>query len=295
MRERRIRRAAPAKVNLYLHVTGRRADGYHLLDSLVAFAAVGDVLEVRPEADLTLAISGPFARSLAADGDNLVLRAARSLARVGGVRQGAAILLEKHLPVAAGLGGGSADAAAALRALVELWRLSPSEDELRALALALGADVPACLAGRAVFVGGIGEAITPAPVLPPAYLVLAHPGVRAETAKVYAAFRGKLSPPGRFEGAPASAAALAEELMGRRNDLQAAARAMAPVISEVLRALGRLPGCLLARMSGSGAACFGLFADEGAAVEAAAACRAAHPGWWVVAAPLIDAIESAPA
>ena len=287
-----VRRSAPAKINLYLHIIGRRADGYHLLDSLVAFAAIGDVLEVRPAAELTLAIKGPFARSLPAAGNNLVMRAARSLTAAVGVRDGAAMVLEKHLPVAAGLGGGSADAAAALRALVELWRLNPGEDELRALSLALGADVPACLAGRGVFVGGIGEAIAPAPPLPPTYLVLAHPGVRAETGRVFAAFRGQTSPPARFDEAPTSAAALADALIGRRNDLQGTAQAMVPVISEVLRDLGRQQGCLLARMSGSGPTCFGLFAEDRAAAKAAAACRAAHPGWWVVSAPLIEAIDS---
>ena len=290
-----VRRAAPAKINLYLHLIGKRADGYHLLDSLVAFADVGDVLEVRPAAGLTLAISGPFAKSVPDDVDNMVMRAARSLAAAGGVREGAAIALKKHLPVSAGLGGGSADAAAALLALAELWRLRPGEDGLKDLGLALGADVPACLAGRVVYVGGIGEAIAPAPALPRAQLVLANPGVAVDTARVFAAHRGMMSGPGRFDHAPATAAALAEALISRRNDLQAPAEAIAPVISEVLSALEAQPGCLLARLSGSGASCFGLFAEERAAAEAAEACRAAHPGWWVVATPLIDSISSVPA
>ena len=288
-----VRRGAPAKINLYLHLTGKRADGYHLIDSLVAIVAVGDVLEVRPAADLTLAVSGPFAPSVPRDGDNLVMRAARSLAADGDVREGAAITLNKQLPVSAGLGGGSADAAAALRALAELWRLSPDEDDLCALGLALGADVPACLAGRTVYVGGIGEEIAPAPSLPPAYLLLANPLVPVETGRVFAAFEGKMSRPGRFDEPLASAAALADVLVSRHNDLQAPAGKIAPVISEVLRALARQPGCLLARLSGSGATSFGLFAEESAAAAAAIACRAAHPDWWLAAAPLIDANEIA--
>lgn len=287
MQESPIRRLAPAKINLYLHLTGKRADGYHLLDSLVAFAAVGDVLEVRPARRLSVAVRGPFARSLGDVADNLVMRAARALAAAGGVSAGASLALDKRLPVAAGLGGGSSDAAAALRALGDLWRLDLGDDELARLGLGLGADVPACLAGRTVFVGGIGEEIAPAPDLPPLHVVLANPGVAAETREVYAAFAGAPSAPARFRRPPRSAAALAKALSERRNDLEAAATTIAPVVPEVLRALAGQRGCLLARMSGSGTTCFGLFAERAAAARAAAEMRAAHPAWWVEAAAVL--------
>jgi 4-diphosphocytidyl-2-C-methyl-D-erythritol kinase len=289
--ERVVRRDAPAKINLYLHVTGKRGDGYHLLDSLVAFAAVGDSLEVRPAAALSLAVSGPFA-ALVGDDDgkpdgNLVMRAARVLGAAAGVAAGARISLDKRLPVAAGLGGGSADAAATLRALVELWELTTGEDELRRLGLSLGADVPACLAGQTVFVGGVGEAVAPAQALPPAHVVLVNPGAPVPTGEVFAAFGGASSPSGRFAETPASVPDLARLLARRRNDLEEPAVAMVPAIAQVLRLIEAQPGCLLARMSGSGATCFGLFAAAAAAAAAAATTRARHPEWWVAAAPLI--------
>jgi len=287
VQERVVRRDAPAKINLYLHVTGKRGDGYHLLDSLVAFAAVGDALEVRPAAALSLAVSGPFAAAAGDDDGNLVMRAARALGAAAGVGAGARISLDKRLPMAAGLGGGSADAAATLRALVELWQLTTDEDELRRLGLSLGADVPACLAGQAVFVSGIGEAVAPAQALPPAHVVLVNPGTPAPTGAVFAAWGGEPSAPGRFAERPTSAPELARLLARRRNDLEGPAAAMVPAITRVLRGLEEQPGCLLARMSGSGATCFGLFAESDAAAAAAAATGALDPGWWVVAAPLI--------
>ena len=287
MEERVVRRDAPAKINLYLHVIGKRADGYHLLDSLVAFAAIGDSLEVRPAAALSLAVSGPFASLVADDDGNLVMRAGRALAAAAGVEAGARMSLEKRLPVAAGLGGGSADAAATLRALVELWGLASDEDQLRALGVSLGADVPACLAGQTVFVSGVGEKVAPAQKLPPVDVVLVNPGPPVPTGEVFAAVRGAPSGPGRFAETPASAVDLAGLLARRRNDLERPAAAMVPAISEALRLLEAQPGCLLARMSGSGATCFGLFPEARAAQAAAAATRALHPEWWVAAAPLI--------
>jgi 4-diphosphocytidyl-2-C-methyl-D-erythritol kinase len=284
--ERVVRRDAPAKINLYLHVVGKRADGYHLLDSLVAFAAVGDSLEVRPAAALSLAVSGPFASLVADDDGNLVMRAARALAAAAGVETGARMSLEKRLPVAAGLGGGSADAAATLRALVELWGLATDEDQLRALGVSLGADVPACLAGQTVFVSGVGEKVAPAQKLPPVDVVLVNPGPPAPTGEVFAALRGVPSGPGRFAETPASASELAGLLASRRNDLERPAAAMVPAIGRVLRLLEAQPGCLLARMSGSGATCFGMFGEARAAEAGAAATRALHPEWWVAVAPL---------
>lgn len=281
--------AAPAKLNLYLHVLGRRADGYHLLDSLVAFASVADLVEVRPERGLSLRIEGPMASALAGEDPeaNLVLRAARLLADALGRPPDAGIVLVKRLPVAAGIGGGSADAAAALQALARLWGLVPDDPLLAALAPRLGADVPVCLAGRAAFFGGVGEQLSPAPPLPPAWVVLVNPGIPVPTPAVFAARGGPFSVPARFAEAPADCAGLARLLAARGNDLARAAAALAPVVETVLERLAASSGCLLARMSGSGATCFGLFADAADAEGAAGTLAAAQPDWWVEPARLI--------
>jgi len=280
--------AAPAKINLYLHVTGRRADGYHELDSLVAFAGVGDSVAVAPADHVGLTIDGPFAAGLPAGAENLVLKAAQSLARAAGVSAGAAITLTKRLPPASGIGGGSADAAAALRALIRFWEAYLDNPSLERLALDLGADVPVCLAGRAAFVAGVGERLTLAPPLPPAWLVLVNPGRALATAAVFAARGGPFSAPAPFAETPADTAHLAALLKARRNDLTEAALAEAPVVADVLAALEAAPGALLARMSGSGATCFALFANEAAARAAAARILAAQGAWWVAAAPLLN-------
>jgi 4-diphosphocytidyl-2-C-methyl-D-erythritol kinase len=272
---------APAKINLYLHVTGRRADGYHLLDSLVAFADIGDRVTAEPAAGLSLEVSGPEAASLApAADDNIVLLAARLLADHCGIAVGATLHLHKNLPVAAGIGGGSADAAAVLRALSELWRVSVDEATLVALAARLGADVPACVRGRAVWVGGIGERVEPAAALPHAGILLANPRKALPTAAVFAARRGSFGDAGRFEPIPRNAVGLAQILAPRRNDLTDAAIGLVPEIRTVLARLGALPGVLLARMSGSGATCFALFRDRAAAVRAHDALVAVEPFWW---------------
>ncbi len=225
--------------------------------------------------------------------ENLILGAARALQARFGVETGARIELIKHLPVAAGLGGGSADAAAALRGLVELWRLRAEAAELRALGARLGADVPICLAGRPSFVAGIGDEITPATPLPPAWLVLVNPGVRLSTAAVFAARKGDFSAPSRWREATRDARALAARLATRRNDLEAPALTLAPEIREVLATLRDTAGCLLARMSGSGASCFGLYMVEAAAVAAVRRIEATRPGWWVRAAPMRVAASQA--
>jgi 4-diphosphocytidyl-2-C-methyl-D-erythritol kinase len=275
---------APAKVNLYLHVIGRRTDRYHLLDSLVAFLDIGDLLTVEPAADLSFEIAGPEAASLAAaGGNNLVLRAARLLADHAGISCGAALHLEKNLPVAAGVGGGSSDAAAALRALTRLWQVSTDEKTLCELGGHLGADVPACLYGRAAWVGGIGEQLEPAGGLPKAGILLANPRKELPTAAVFAARRGPFGAAGRFAPMPRDAVELAGMLMRRRNDLTEAAIGLMPEIEAVLARLGALPGALLARMSGSGATCFALFGDRGIAKAARVALAAAEPRWWCAA------------
>ena len=265
-----ISEPAPAKINLALHVTGRRPDGYHLLDSLVVFADVGDVVEVAHADEVSLSVSGPFATALS--GDNLVMRAAQAF----GSGRGAAVRLVKNLPVASGIGGGSADAAATLRALSVLWDL-PVPD-----ALPLGADVPVCLAGRPARMSGIGEALSAVPPLPPAWLVLANPGMAVSTAEVFRRLGGF------GEALPAvpawaDARGLADWLSASRNDLEGPARAICPEISVLLGDLSALPGCLLARMSGSGATCFGLFGARAEAELAARALRVRRPGEWIVA------------
>ena len=262
-----LREPAPAKVNLYLHVVGRRADGLHLLESLVVFAEAGDVLHGEPADRLSLEVAGPFAGALADEADNLVLRAARALAPGRGAR----LVLEKNLPVAAGLGGGSADAAAALRLLSRLWGVEAGPE---ALAAGLGADVPVCLAGATCGMAGIGERLTPLPDWPVPPLLLANPGVALPTPAVFGARRGPFR---KSRPWPRTAA----DLAGCANDLTEAALSLAPEIGDVLAALERLDGALFARMSGSGATCFAAFADRAARNRARKVLRARHPAWWI--------------
>jgi 4-diphosphocytidyl-2-C-methyl-D-erythritol kinase len=272
---------APAKVNLTLRLTGCRPDGYRELDSIVAFTALADRLCFIPGRRLALEVSGPFAAALADRLDNLVLRAARRLAEHAGRPPNVRIALDKRIPVAAGLGGGSADAAATLRGLSRLWQLGLQGADLLPLALELGADVPVCLRSGPARMGGIGERVEPIE-LPVLDLVLANPNHAVSTAQVFAGL-GAITPARRPEAfVPAVGADLLAWLRVRGNDLEAPARRIAPVIGEVLVALGAQPGCRLARMSGSGATCFGVFDDEPAAARAARAMRRARPSWWVI-------------
>ena len=282
----RLAALAPAKINLYLHVTGRRPDGYHLLDSLIAFAGFGDTIEVRPADRLGLIVDGPFADHIPAGPENLILKAAEALANVAEIASGAEIRLIKRLPVAAGIGGGSADAAAALRALSALWDIAMPAEDLHRIAAALGADVPVCLAGRPAYIGGIGEQITDAPKLPTCWLVLANPGTALSTPAVFQHREGAFSTEQRLAAAPADAADLAKLLTERRNDLTDAAIALQPAIGAVLAELDLLPGALLSRMSGSGATCFALFADRENAEAGAQLLHQEHSHWWTVAAAL---------
>lgn len=279
---------ARAKVNLFLHVTGKRADGYHLLDSLIVFAEAGDEVTAVEAADLTLSIDGPFAAGLDNGPENLVLRAAAALQGLTGCRRRAALRLTKNLPVASGIGGGSADAAAALHLLCSLWDLKPEQAALMQAAALLGADIPVCVAGRPSFVGGIGEDIQPAAGLPPAWLLLVNPQVATPTPAVFKARRGDFSAPGRWDEPPADFADFARRLAACRNDLTEAAISVTPEIRPVLDAIEKLPGCALARLSGSGATCFGLFADRAAADAGLREIRARHAGWWSVAAKMAD-------
>lgn len=260
-----------AKINLALHLRRRRLDGYHDLETIFAFADFGDVLTVMPAATITLAVAGPFAAAAGAGDDNLVLRAARALGRAAGVQNGAAIALEKHIPVAAGLGGGSADAAAAMRLLALLWNLDWSVDRLAALAAEVGSDVPACVASRTCLGGGRGEVLAPWPNnWTGTSLLLVNPRVAVPTGPVFAGWDG-VDRGGIADGA--SLAAL-------RNDMTAAAVAIAPAIGEVLAALAGTDA-VLSRMSGSGATCLALYANTAARDRAAAAL--APRGWWQMA------------
>ncbi len=273
---------ARAKLNLDLLVTGRTDTGYHELDSIVVFADIADRLTFTPADALRLRLAGPFAAGLAADqGDNLVLRAARRLAEAAGFEPLVEITLEKNLPVASGIGGGSADAAATLRGLARFFGLDRQAQALLALGLELGADVPVCTYGRPARLRGIGERLDPVRGLPDLPLVLVNPGVPVGTAAVFRAldlpteaFRRPVLP------AHPSLGRFAVWLGASRNELEPAAFGLAPEIARVLERLRAIEDCLLARMSGSGATCFGLFADPAKAAAAAARITSEEPGWW---------------
>lgn len=272
---------APAKVNLTLHVTGRRDDGYHLLDSLVAFADVGDLVRVHPAPAVSLRVDGPLAAGVPVDGSNLVLKAALALASGG---QGAAITLEKHLPAAAGIGGGSSDAAAALRVLAEHWNCALPDAEA---ILALGADVPVCMDPRAARMSGIGELVQAVPRLPDVPVVLANPRVDVPTPHVFKMLTSRDNP-AMPDDVPAfrDVGVLAKWVGVQRNDLEQAAIGLQPAIGDVLAALSSAPGALLARMSGSGATCFAIHHSAEAAERAARILAEARPEWWVTHAML---------
>jgi len=267
---------APAKINLTLHVTGRREDGYHELDSLVVFADIGDRLRLRPSDTTTLTVDGPMAAGVPADDSNLVVRAAKLMGL------SADIHLEKHLPNAAGLGGGSGDAAATLKALSEMSG-KPIPDGL----LGLGADIPVCLHGRAARMRGVGEAITPVAGLPELHAVLVNPKLPVMTKEVFAGLE-RADNPAMPDSLPdvQTAASMIDWLAEMRNDLEAPAIQAEPAVQQVFDTLSVTPGCHLARMSGSGGTCFGLYSDAETAASAAGRLREQHPSWWVAAVRL---------
>ncbi len=279
---------APAKVNLSLHVTGQRADGYHLLDSLVVFAGVGDQLTATAAHELTLTVSGPFAQGVPVDDTNLVIRAARMLQQSRGVTAGAAFKLVKNLPHAAGIGSGSSDAAAALRLLPGLWNVAP----LRGVhpgVRALGADVPVCLHAPApVRMRGVGEQLTDLPPLPACGMVLVNPRVAVPTQAVFTALTAKDNPPMDNPKSDLTLSDFIDWIGHQRNDLQTPAESLAPAVSAALARLRRTPGVLFAVMSGSGATCVGITKDMAAARSVARAIQIAEMGWWVVPAPLLN-------
>lgn len=270
---------APAKINLTLHVTGQRADGYHLIDSLVVFAEVGDRLRIAPGDAFSMTVGGPEANAVPRGGDNLILQVARLFDGL----QGAGFDLIKDLPVSSGIGGGSADAAATYRGLSAILESVDRAAEL----LALGADIPMCLHSVAARVGGIGEEVDPLPELPALHAVLVNPRRAVSTPSVFKALVQKSHPPmpktlPTFKNAQNLVAWLAEQ----RNDLEGPAMSLEPSIAEVKTVLASQQNCLLARMSGSGATCFGVFPDQESAERAALAMAQTHPDWWVKAARL---------
>ena len=282
--------SAPAKVNLSLRVLGRRTDGYHNIESLVAFAAVGDRLSLTPGDALTLGVAGPGAAQAGAEADNLVTKAARALAAgVPGLRAGA-FRLEKNLPVAAGLGGGSADAAAALRLLARANKLAFDDPRLHDAARATGADVPVCLDPRPRIMRGIGEILSAPVPLPRLHALLVNPGVAVPTKLVFSGWAASATNAARGLAAASDFGALAkiknegqllDWLAHEQNDLQAPAIALAPAIAEALGSLRAAAGCRLARMSGSGATCFALFSSSAETAAAGQTLRGQFPDWWI--------------
>lgn len=262
---------APAKINLTLHVTGKRDDGYHLLDSLVVFANVGDTIRVSPAARTSLTVSGPMARGVPVDDSNIMIRAAK-LAGVG-----AALRLTKELPAAAGIGGGSSDAAATLRALADMSGLP-----MPGKAYTLGSDLPVCLLGQTARMTGVGEHVEVLPDMPTLDAVLVNPNQPVLTEAVFGRLE-RADNPAMPDTIPQglSAVQLIEWLKGMRNDLEAPAMQAEPAIAQIFEALSKTPGCMLTRMSGSGGTCFGLYSDAETAASAAGRLKEQQPGWWV--------------
>ena len=282
-----IKAIAPAKVNLTLHVTGQTADGYHLLDSLVVFAGVADHISATIAPEMRMTVTGPFAFGVPTDGRNLMMRAAEALRSARGVTVGAALTLEKQLPHAAGIGSGSSDAAATLAMLAELWKVAPLDASHPAV-LALGADVPVCLrAPTPTRMSGIGETLSALSILPSCGIVLVRPPVDVPTGAVFQGLADKngaamtpLPIGSDFDG-------FAQWLSAQRNDLQAPAEKIAPVISQVIAKLRSLPGVRVAGMSGSGATCFGLVKDMATARHVARIVQVSNMDWWVTPAEVL--------
>lgn len=283
-----MRSFAPAKLNLYLHITGKQPDGYHLLDSLVAFTDIGDEVILEPADRFNFTIIGPMAGRLNDEPQdtNLVVRAAQQLAIELNKKPDFKLTLIKNLPVASGIGGGSSDAAAALRLVAAHYNIEADDPRVVGIAATLGSDIPSCLVMQSCYLCGTGTVTEPAPTLPPTPVVLVNPNQALPTPAVYKARQGDFTPAARLPHTPTHAHELANLLADRRNDLTEAACQLRPVIRDVLNAIAQTPGCLLSRMSGSGATCFGLFATAEAANNAALQLATEHPDWWVQASVL---------
>ncbi len=279
---------APAKINLYLHITGMRDDGFHLLDSLIAFTKFGDEITVEPSDEITITSHGPYASGMPIGEENLMMRIARKLQKFASTDTGAAIHVEKNIPVSAGVGGGSADAIAVMRGLIELWGLKISDDQIYQLTLELGTDLPVCYFGKSAFVNGIGENIHPASPLPDCGILLINPNVTLSTPVVFENRKGGYSPEDSFiDKKINSPEKLAQLLDERCNDLTPAAKQLVPIIGEVLNILKRSPECLAYKMSGSGATCWGLFKNLADAERAALALNQERPDWWIMPTTLL--------
>ncbi len=279
---------APAKINLYLHITGRLDNGYHLLDSLVAFADIGDEIGIEPAPEFKFVIDGPFAgvfgpkdRDHSPDSSNLVVQAAWALSRAAQKIPNVRIRLTKNLPIASGLGGGSSNAAATIWGLLEWWKIPRQTHYLQGLMARLGADIPVCLNCTPTRVRGIGDILDPAPALPEIPVVLVHPGRPCMTAEVFSRFTGNFREPMALPAGLEKQDALVEFLNRQSNDLLGPAADAAPEIANVLHTLKGQDGAALARMTGSGATCFGLFRNEAAATKAARSIATDNPDWWV--------------
>ncbi|WP_373636809.1 4-(cytidine 5'-diphospho)-2-C-methyl-D-erythritol kinase [Yoonia sp. BS5-3] len=282
-----IKAIAPAKVNLTLHVTGQRDDGYHLLDSLVVFADVADQLGATLAPNLQLTVSGPFSADIPTDESNLMMRAAQTLQKARGVKQGAVLTLEKHLPHAAGIGSGSSDAAVTLAMLAELWGVAPLPATAPEV-VALGADVPVCLqAPNPTRMSGIGETLQTVPRLPGCALVLVRPPVAVPTSAVFQAMTNKHGSPMTDMPSGMDFDGFAHWLQAQRNDMQAPAMGLAPEIGAAIAKLKSLPAVRVAGMSGSGATCFGLVKDMATARQVARIIQVSQMGWWVAPAAIL--------
>ena len=282
-----IKNSAPAKINLTLHVTGQRSDGYHLLDSLVVFAGIYDEITATSAPDLQIKIGGPFAMGVPTDDTNLILRAAYALRAARGVTLGAHLTLEKNLPHAAGIGSGSSDAAMTLSMLAALWDVEPLSAKAPEV-IELGADVPVCMkAPSPIRMEGIGELLTLWPALPDCALVLVNPMVDVPTGAVFAGLKSKKNASMGTLPAAMDFDKFASWLSQQRNDLEAPARSVAPQVDDALKALGRMPQVVHAGMSGSGATCYGLVRTIGDARQVARTLQVGNMGWWVAPAPLL--------
>ncbi|MDO7629862.1 MAG: 4-(cytidine 5'-diphospho)-2-C-methyl-D-erythritol kinase [Loktanella sp.] len=282
-----IKDSAPAKINLTLHVTGQRSDGYHLLDSLVVFAGICDEITATIAPDLQIKVGGPFAMGVPTDDTNLIMRAAYALRAARGVTLGAHLTLEKNLPHAAGIGSGSSDAAMALSMLAALWDVEPLSPKAPEV-IALGADVPVCMkAPSPIRMEGIGERLTLWPALPDCALVLVNPMVDVPTGAVFAGLKSKKNASMGTLPAAMDFDKFASWLSQQRNDLEAPARNIAPQVDDALKALGRMPQVVHAGMSGSGATCYGLVRTIGDARQVACTLQVGNMGWWVAPAPLL--------
>lgn len=277
---------APAKVNLYLHIIGKRPDNYHLLDSLIAFADISDTIDVTAAPDITVTVKGEYAHLLSAH-DNIVMKAALAMQKHFKIKTGAAIILHKDIPVGAGLGGGSADAAATIRLLLRLWKINAPQNDLLSIALSLGADVPACLQSIPLYLNGIGDITEPAPKLPKLHILLVNPSKPLLTKDVFTEHRKGFSKPAARPKDFLSRNDLTNFLERTRNDLQDTAITLMPEIATVLSELKANEECMIARMSGSGATCFGLFGKRMAMENFALQLSNNHPDWWVRSANIL--------